>query len=39
MGDTAELIARLRDAAGLKRDCNVCDGNGIKESGRGPEGR
>lgn len=34
MGDTAELIARLRDEAGLKRDCNVCDGDGIKESGR-----
>jgi len=34
MTDTAELIARLRNAAGLKRDCTVCDGDGIKESGR-----
>jgi hypothetical protein len=32
--ETDRLVEGLRTAAMLKQDCNACDGNGIKESGR-----
>ena len=32
--DDLGLVAELRSQAALKRDCNVCDGDGIKDGGR-----
>jgi hypothetical protein len=34
MTSPADIEHRLREIADEKRDCNVCDGDGIKESGR-----